>query len=462
MPWRFLLLTALSFLISAAVAQVPSGDAAGLRMAPPKASSADTPFLRQFEEQGKALNPTQVEGVRAGAPALPPSNAADAEFLRQLEAQQETLREKGPNAITPKPPAATAAKVVKPGTVATGTPATPKAAPPSKTRPAAPEPAPTIDADLAAIAAMESDYVPGVEDEEKLVTKTVVFISLSMPDTTLKHYFQQAKGRDDVLFVLRGWKPPNFTVVGQKLKQLLYDAEAFETNVVIDPYPFRTYKVKQVPVFLHQRPSGDWRRITGEISLDRATDEIDRGNYNRVLGATYKIAEPDIVEEIQKIGAKFDWDKERAKMIGQVQTNMDGTRPLVELPRVEVTRDFYVDPSIEVVEDVVGVDGVVAVKKGAKLNPFSTMSFSKSFIAFDPDDPKQVAVAKRWQQEFTPVMLLATHLPTPSTNAPTLAQTMGQSVYPLSPELVERMGIAAVPSLIRQQGMLLRITEEKP
>lgn len=401
-----------------------------------------------------AQTPAKPGVLPTDIPTTPRVAPADEAFMRQMDAQREALRERGAAGVElpvkPPAPKTTAQPKAKPA------PAARKAPPP--------EPAPTIDEDLAAIAATEGMIQPGAGDppEEKLPTKTVVFVSLSMPDTTLKTLFAQGLGRDDVLFVFRGWKPPNFVAMGQKVKQLMNEAGGFEINVVIDPYPFRNYKVKQVPVFLHQRTGGDWRRVTGEISLDRAIDEIERGNFNRTLGTTYKVAEPDIVEEIQKQAEKFDWEKEKAKMAERAMTNMDGGKPLIELPRVEETREFFVDPSVELAEDVLAPNGQVVARKGDSINPFSTMSFSKSFIAFDPDDPKQVLLARRWQQEYGPVMLLATHLPSPVKGVPPLAETMGQSVFPLSPQLIERMGIAAVPSLIRQQGLLLRINEQKP
>ena len=65
-----------------------------------------------------------------------------------------------------------------------------------------------------------------------------------MPETTLKLFFQQARGRDDVMFLLRGWTPPNFAATGQKIKQLMAEAGGLDINVAIDPYPFRTYRIK--------------------------------------------------------------------------------------------------------------------------------------------------------------------------------------------------------------------------
>lgn len=431
--------------VGAQVAQDPRSDEANI--------PAQSPVWAGVPSKADAGN---------GIPATPrPMSAGDETFLRAMDGQQNALRERGAAAtdLPAGPPRATLplSRAVTPAKPANASAAMSNA---GKTV-AKPEPAPTIDADLAAIAETEGMAQPP-QGESLEATKTVVFISLSMPKQTIKTLFQQARGRADVLFLVRGWTPPHFTIVTQTLKQLMVDAGGMDINVAIDPYPFRSYHIKQVPVFLHERKGGDWRRVTGEIGLDRAIDEIERGNFNRTLGATYKIAEPDIVEEIQKRGAAFDWDKEKARIAERYATNMDGSKPLVNLPRVEVSREFYVDPSITLLEDVTDINGKVLAPKGMSINPFATVTFSKSFIAFNPDDAKQLALAQRWAKEFAPVMLLATHLPTPVKNKPTLAQLMGQSVYPLSPELIDRMGIVAVPSLIRQQGMALRINEQKP
>jgi conjugal transfer pilus assembly protein TraW len=433
-----------------AAAQAPEG----MIMTPPPASAADQAFMRQLEAQRKA----QAEGKAVDRNAKP----ADEAFLRQLDAQRKGLEDRGARAVelpSAPPKAAAAAKPSGTATTANRAAAAPRAMPAA---PAAPEAPPTLDEDLEAIAETEGLVQPDQGETARDPTKTLVFISLSMPETDLKALFQQGRGREDVTFVLRGWMPPHFTAVAGRVRNLMREAGGDDINVVIDPFPFRAYRVSQVPVFIHQRSEGDWRRLTGAVSLDRAIDEIERGNFNHTLGATYRVAEPDIVEEIQKRADAFDWDKEKAKLAERAMTNLDGGKPLVALPRAQATREFFVDPSITLVDDVVGTDGTVAAPKGATINPFSFMAFSKSFVAFDPDDPKQVAVAKRWLKEHAPAMLLATHLPPPAKGKPTLAQSFGQSVYPLSPELVARFGLAAVPSLVRQNGLLLQINEQRP
>ncbi len=374
----------------------------------------------------------------------------DAEFMRFLQQQRDDLQSGKPLVAAPSPrPAPVATAKGKTGKAGAG------AAPKAEEMPAA-----WIDNDMARIADNEG---MGLEEGQlpPPPTKTVVFISLSMPESTLRALFAQGRSREDVLFVVRGWQPPYFTKVMQKIRSYFPDQEVSDVNVVIDPYPFRVYQVSQVPVFLHQRKGGDWRRLTGEISLDGAIEEIDAGNFNRNVGRSYKIAEPDVVVEFQKRADGYDWEKEKERLVQKALAKLDSDAPSVELPRVEVSRDIYVDPSITLGEDVVAPNGTVAAKAGTQINPLAYMAFSKAFIAFDPDDAKQVAIAKRWLKA-TSATLLATHLAPTAKGKPTLAARMGQPVYSLSSLLVERMGIVAVPSLVQQQGLVLHITEERP
>lgn len=393
----------------------------------------------------QSVAPKQELGSAAVRPEAPLS-ARDSEFMRLLQQQKDDTEAGKPLAATkPTPrPAPAAAR----GAAA--------AAPPTPEVPAG-----WIDEDMAKIADQQGEgFTESAPPPSP--TKTVVFISLSMPDSTLKSLFAAAREREDVLFVVRGWTPPNFTRVLQKVRSLFPDPTLSDVNVVIDPYPFRVYKVAHVPVFLHQRAGGDWHRLTGEITLDGAIEEIDKGNFNRVVGRTFKVVEPDVVEEFQKRADAYDWEKEKKRLIDKTLANAERGAPSVNLPRAERSREFWVDPSITLGSDVVAPDGRVAAKAGTQINPLAYMAFSKSFVAFDPDDTRQVAIAKQWVRDNGPATLLATHLPPVEKGKPTLAQRMGQPVYSLSSALVERMGLVAVPSLVQQQGLVLHIREERP
>lgn len=94
--------------------------------------------------------------------------------------------------------------------------------------------------------------------------KTIVFVSLGIPEKVLKQLYKQADGRQDVVMVFRGWKTPHMSKLVNKIVEM---TDGGTVNTMIDPRFFRTYHVDSVPVVLHKTKKYGWRRAIGEFSL---------------------------------------------------------------------------------------------------------------------------------------------------------------------------------------------------
>ena len=88
--------------------------------------------------------------------------------------------------------------------------------------------------------------------------QTFIFISLSMPETSLKALYQEAEQQGAVL-VLRGLKDNNFKQTAEALTTL-------GIGVQIDPMLFKKYAIQSVPTFVRTHGS-EHESISGNISL---------------------------------------------------------------------------------------------------------------------------------------------------------------------------------------------------
>lgn len=284
--------------------------------------------------------------------------------------------------------------------------------------------------------------------------KTVVFISLSMPERTLRALLNQGSGRDDTMFVLRGWSPPNMQGVLERLAPMIDKREAPPT-VMFHPEAFRLYKVSQVPVVLHKTKAGPWRRTTGEISLDGAIEEIERGP-KAFVGPTWKVEEPDILEIIEERARKFDWEGTVRQARQRAYDRMfDG----IQVPSASVTSNTSFDPSIVVDKDVRDPQGRLIVARGTVVNPLDHQPFSAAVIAIDPYDQKQLVLAQQWINEYPNSIVFVTRNAIHSDGRPTWA-VLGKQTYPLNESYLNRFGIKAVPSLVRQFGKRMMVHTE--
>lgn len=97
-----------------------------------------------------------------------------------------------------------------------------------------------------------------------------IFVSFSLPDTTLKSLYRDTK-RTGGKLVLRGLYQNSFKKTVVKLREL-------EIEIVIDPLIFRKYQITAVPTFLLLKEESAFQ-IRGHISVIYALQQmINQGN----------------------------------------------------------------------------------------------------------------------------------------------------------------------------------------
>ena len=181
-----------------------------------------------------------------------------------------------------------------------------------------------------------------------------------------------------------------------------------------------------------------------------------------VVGQTYEIAEPDMLEGFYSKLREAEADGKMAEVEEQMKERFiaHANRPKgVALPRTQQHRVHYFDPTIVLSQDIVDHEGNVLWPAGTTVNPLDYVSMTQQWLFFDADDPEQAAWAhdylKRYPNQVRPIL----------TQGAVLDLTEAWQIrlyFDQHGKYVEKFGIKVVPSLISQEGKKLRIDEIVP
>ena len=99
----------------------------------------------------------------------------------------------------------------------------------------------------------------------------LVFVSFSMPDIVLKELSNQAD-KYNAKLILRGLHKSSFRKTAQKILEIDKNGMQFEIN----PELFKEYQIKQVPTFVLVKNGKEINRLSGNVSLEYANEELSK------------------------------------------------------------------------------------------------------------------------------------------------------------------------------------------
>lgn len=165
-----------------------------------------------------------------------------------------------------------------------------------------------------------------------------------------------------------------------------------------------------------------------------------------VLGPTFPIAEPDTLSEIEAAASSTDWQRWMRKAPKDYSA-FDSAR----LPRNRESGSSLFDPTYTLAEDLVNERGDVLVARGTQVNALETIRLPGRYIVIGstPED-------YRWLDEVArpgsrDKVLVA------SSNVLTEREATGRTLYALDERFIERFGLTGIPSIVQQEGPMLRV-----
>lgn len=170
----------------------------------------------------------------------------------------------------------------------------------------------------------------------------------------------------------------------------------------------------------------------------------------RVIGPTFPIAEPDLLQEIKQRAATMDWNA----LVHRKDPASYTAFQTVSLPHAAVDASYLFDPTYTLPQDVKDQNGVVLYPAGTTINVYARRQFPGRTIVIAAEPAHW-----RWLDEVArpaptdKVLISGTNM----IEAKALAGA--RPIHALDARIVERFGLRAVPSIVQQEGTQLRVRE---
>lgn len=189
------------------------------------------------------------------------------------------------------------------------------------------------------------------------------------------------------------------------------------------------------------------------ILLTSVTDS--RAKDLGTFGATYMISEPDSLAELREKAAKVDWKKvfDREKLTRKVRNFRP--KELKRLPAARRDRAFLSDLSYTLDVDIPDGKGGVLYPKGYTFNPLDYLCFRRTIVVIDGNNRRQVEWFRKsnWFKDVNAMLLLT------DGGYFELGKRLRRPVFYANSLIVDRLGLKAVPSVVRQNGRFMEVRE---
>ena len=175
-----------------------------------------------------------------------------------------------------------------------------------------------------------------------------------------------------------------------------------------------------------------------------------------VRGATWPIAEPDLLEQIESRLSDMQSSGELARIEREAQTRarsrLEEPEPVPGIAPAREARIRSFDPAIVVERDIRLPDGTLIAAAGTRIGPLARHPLTRDLLFVDGRREAEIAWALEHARPAKIVLLAGRPLDLMRRHRrPFFFDTGGR--------LAERFGIAATPALVEQAGSKLRISE---
>jgi conjugal transfer pilus assembly protein TraW len=179
-----------------------------------------------------------------------------------------------------------------------------------------------------------------------------------------------------------------------------------------------------------------------------------------VIGPVYPIGEESALDTIlNKLKQKERTGELKKFQQAAIKRSINAAKnpvPVDGLVTAQARRQRLIDPSVSYDKAVTTDEGQIVVPAGSKINPLLVTSLSKKLVFFDGRDQAQTEAVRKMVLKYStrvkPILVAGSWYDTSKA-------WKTQVFYDQQGKLSKRFGIAAVPSVISQQGAMLLLEE---
>ena len=175
-----------------------------------------------------------------------------------------------------------------------------------------------------------------------------------------------------------------------------------------------------------------------------------------VRGATWPVAEPDLLAQIEDRLAGMERSGElmrlEAEARSRARSRIEAPEPVAGIAPARERRTRLFDPSVTVARDIRAADGALIAAAGARVDPFAHNPLTRDLLFIDGTRQAEIAWALDHARPAKIVLLAGRPLDLSRRHARPFFFDQGG-------RLAERFGLTATPTLVAREGAHLRITE---
>lgn len=284
----------------------------------------------------------------------------------------------------------------------------------------------------------------------------LLLVSASLGEQGLLEALRTAAADGHTRVLLQGVLPGEKLGPGIRRLAGLAASVAGGPGFEIDPPSFRAFRVTVVPTIVDPLTGATWRGSYALASFRDALATAERP-FDAARGPARAISEPDLAQVMQARAASLD----AGQLTAAARQRFWQHVAFDDLPPAQRDRVRTVDPTLWTAAPVRDQGGAVMVPANTKLNPLAQVPWRHRLVAFDARDAGQVRWARLLAAGDGTAVFLATAMDrdTGWDGWAALGQRLGGRVFLLPAALAQRLGLEVVPSIVEQQGQVLRITE---
>ena len=175
-----------------------------------------------------------------------------------------------------------------------------------------------------------------------------------------------------------------------------------------------------------------------------------------VRGATWPIAEPDLLAQIEARLVEMERSGELARLEQEARANartkLEEPDPVAGIAPAREERSRLWDPAITVARDVRTPGGVLIAAAGTRVNPLERTALARDLLFVDGRREAEIAWALAHERAAKIVLLAGRPLEL-------MRRHRRPFFFDQGGRLAARFGLRFTPSLVEQAGSRLRITE---
>ena len=175
-----------------------------------------------------------------------------------------------------------------------------------------------------------------------------------------------------------------------------------------------------------------------------------------VRGATWPVAEPDLLAQIEARLIELERSGALARLESEARANarrkLEEPDPLPGIAPATRERSRLWDPAITVARDIRTPDGALIAAAGTRVNPLERMTLARDLLFVDGRREAEIAWALAHDRPAKIVLLAGRPLDL-------MRQHRRPFFFDQGGRLAARFGVRLTPSLVEQAGLQLRITE---